>query len=236
MSKSRQVKVSRRQRAQRQMLLILGGVVLVALALIGASVYQNNRPVGEITPIVTQTYPFVYGLALGKADAPIKIQLFSDFQCPYCGLYARNYEQQLINDYVATGQVRFEYKHFLVVDGNTGGNESHRAAIASECAGEQGQFWNFHDLLFANQNGEGRGAFADRRLKAFAQTLGLNQTAFNACLDSGRFTQAISADESLARSLEVSGTPTLFVNGQRINNPLDYAEVKQAISSALSAR
>jgi protein-disulfide isomerase len=140
-------------------------------------------------------------------------------------------ERQLIEQYVATGRVRFEYRHYIVIDGNVGGNESRRAAEASECANEQGQFWNYHAIVFANQNGEGRGAFNDRRLKAFAETLGLNTGAFNACFDSGRMAEAVRADERLARSLGVESTPTLFVNGQRINNPLNFAEIQQAIET-----
>jgi len=65
-------------------------------------------------------------------------------------------ERQLIEQYVATGQVRLEYHHFIVVDGNVGGNESRHAAEASECANEQGRFWDYHAMLFANQEGEGR--------------------------------------------------------------------------------
>jgi len=79
-------------------------------------------------------------------------------------------ERQLIDEYVATGKARFEYHHYIVVDRIVGGNESQRAAEASECANEQGEFWNYHKMLFANWNGEGEGAFVDRRLKIFAAT------------------------------------------------------------------
>jgi protein-disulfide isomerase len=141
-------------------------------------------------------------------------------------------ERQLIEQYVATGRVRFEYRHYIVIDGNVGGNESRRAAEASECANEQGQFWNYHAILFANQNGEGRGAFNDRRLKAFAGVLELDMTQFNTCFDSEQFAEAVRADEKLARSLGVQGTPTLFVNGKPISNPLNFAEIQQAIETA----
>ena len=143
-------------------------------------------------------------------------------------------ERQLIERYVATGKVRFEYRHYIVIDGNVGGDELRRAAEASECANAQGQFWNFQAMLFANQNGEGRGAFSDRRLKAFAEGIDLDWTQFNACFDSEGYAEAVRADERLARSLGVQGTPTLFVNGQRINNPLNFAEIQQVIETALA--
>jgi protein-disulfide isomerase len=121
-----------------------------------------------------------------------------------------------------------------VIDGNVGGSESRRAAEASECAREQDEFWNYHALVFANQQGEGQGAFSDRRLKAFAETLGLDTDAFNACLDSGRYAGEVRADEQLGRSLGVSGTPTVFVNGQRVQNPLDFGEFQRLIEAELA--
>lgn len=115
-----------------------------------------------------------------------------------------------------------------------GGSESRRAAEASECAREQGEFWNYHALVFANQQGEGQGAFSDRRLKAFAETLGLDTQAFNTCFDSGRYAGDVQADEQLGRSLGVSGTPTVFVNGQRVQNPLDFGEFQRMIEAELA--
>ncbi len=143
-------------------------------------------------------------------------------------------ERQIIDTYIATGKVRFEYYHYIVVDGNVGGNESRRAAEASECANEQGEFWNFHKMVFANWNGEGEGAFSDRRLKAFADTLGLDTTDFNACFDSARYATKVRDDEQLGRSLGVRGTPTIFVNGQLVSNPLDFNEFKTLIEADLA--
>ena len=125
-------------------------------------------------------------------------------------------ERQLIDEYVATGKARFEYHHYIVVDRIVGGNESQRAAEASECANEQGEFWNYHKMLFANWNGEGEGAFVDRRLKVFAETLGLDTQKFNQCFDSGRYAGEVRADTQLGQSLGVTGTPTVFVNGQQV--------------------
>jgi protein-disulfide isomerase len=143
-------------------------------------------------------------------------------------------ERQLIDTYIATGNVRFEYRHYIVVDNNIGGSESRRAAEASECANEQGEFWNYHQLIFANQQGEGLGAFSDRRLKALAETLGLDTAAFNTCFDSGRYSATVREDEALARSLGVRGTPTIFVNGTQIQNPLDFSEFQRLIEPLLA--
>ena len=145
-------------------------------------------------------------------------------------------ERQLIEEFVATGQVRFEYRHYLVVDCNVGGNESRRAAEASECAGEQGDFWNYHAIVFANWNGEGEGAFSDRRLKAFAAEIGLDTQAFNACFDAGRYANDVRADEALGRQLGVSRTPTLFINGQLVDNAVDMNEIRTRVQALLGGQ
>lgn len=229
----------RRQRSRNQQLLVIGGVVLVAVVLIGLSVarsaYENSKPVGDIIPIQTQTYAQANGKSIGPSDAKVVIQEFADFQCPYCGRFALTVEQNILDSLVATGSVRFEFHHFIVVDGNTRGTESRRAAEASECANEQGQFWNFHKLVFTNQNGEGKGAFSDRRLKAFAETLGLDTAAFNSCFDSSKYAQVVKADERMGASLGIAGTPSLFVNGRPISNPLDFSEIQGAVQAALGA-
>ena len=144
-------------------------------------------------------------------------------------------ERQLIDQYVTTGKVRFEYHHYIVIDGNVGGSESRRAAEASECANEQGAFWDYHAMLFANQQGEASGAFSDRRLKAFAEALQLDTGKFNACFDARRYAEAVQADEQLARALGVTGTPTVFVNGTLVQNPLDFDEFQRLITAALAA-
>jgi protein-disulfide isomerase len=229
----------RRQRARNQQLIIIGGVVVVAVVLIGLSVarsaYENAQPVGNIIPIQKETYALANGKTLGAQDAKVVIQEFADFQCPYCGRFALTTEKNVIDSLVATGNVRFEYHHFIVVDGNTRGTESRRAAEASECANEQGEFWNFQRMVFTNQNGEGKGAFADRRLKAFAETLGLDTAAFNTCFDSSKYAQAVQADERMGASLGINSTPSLFVNGQPISNPLDFNEIQSAVQAALGA-
>lgn len=120
-----------------------------------------------------------------------------------------------------------------MVDSIVGGRESRRAAEASECANEQGQFWQYHAMLFANQQGEGLGAFADNRLKAFAEALQLDTSAFNTCFDAGQYASAVRDDEQLGRSMGVQGTPMVFVNGTLVQNPLDFSQIQALIEAAL---
>jgi protein-disulfide isomerase len=142
-------------------------------------------------------------------------------------------ERQLTDTYIKTGKVRFEFRHYIVIDSMTGGTESRRAAEASECANEQGKFWEYHNKLFSNQQGEGQGAFSDSRLKAFAaQITGLDTTKFNECFDAGRYKQAVQADHDLGVSMQVQGTPTVFVNGGQVQ--ASFEAIQQAVDAALA--
>jgi protein-disulfide isomerase len=234
-------RVSRQKRKntpRKNGLVIIGIVVLLAVVAVAGLVMANQRPpasVGDFTPIETREWPMAEGKALGPADAPVVLREYSDFQCPYCRQFSAGVFNQILTEYVETGKARFEYHHFIVIDGNAGGNESRMAAQASECASEQGRFWDYNKILFTNQQGEGTGAFSDDRLKAFAASLGLDTGKFNACLKSNRAATSVTADEAQARALKVTGTPALFVNDKKVDNPLDYAAVKAAIDEALSS-
>ena len=113
--------------------------------------------------------------------------------------------------YAETGLVRFEYKHFAFL-----GAESILAAEASECANEQGQFWPYHDIIFANQRGENQGAFNKATLRFFATAIELDESEFDKCLDSNRYRKVVTAETNSAKEREVQSTPTLFINGEKV--------------------
>lgn len=128
-----------------------------------------------------------------------------------------------------TGKVRFGYFNFAFL-----GEESTWAAEAAECAGDQDAYWEFHDYLFTHQNGENRGAFSKENLKAFAADLDLDTTAFNTCLDSGKYTEAVTNQTNIARGLGVQSTPTFAVNGQAVVGAQSFDTFKQKIEALLS--
>ncbi len=137
--------------------------------------------------------------------------------------------RQLEETYASSGLVRFEYKHFAFL-----GSESIRAAEASECALEQGQFWPYHDTLYLNQRGENAGAFGDDALNAFAVALGLDEVAFEACLDSGRYENQINSELVTASERGVSTTPTTAINGQIIEGAVGFDRLQAFIESELA--
>ena len=124
----------------------------------------------------------------------------------------------------------------MVVDGNIGSQESRRAAEASECANQQGQFWPYHDYIFTHQNGEGQGAFSDANLKAFAETLGLDAAKFNTCFDTRATAKMVELDEALARSLGINQTPTILINGKVVSDPLNTTLLQQMLDAALATQ
>jgi protein-disulfide isomerase len=234
MSKREELRKKRQEAARRQQFIVIGVVALAAIVVAGILIWPNLQPVGAIVTAEPEIFPRVDGSALGPQDARAIIQVFSDFKCPFCQRFADGAERQVIDSYIATGQsVRLDYLHFIVIDGNVGGNESRRAAEASECAAEQGKFWEYHAIVYANQTGEAVGTYPDRKLKAFAETIGLDTAAFNTCFDTGRYARSVTQDETVARQLGVNSTPTVFVNGTRVNNPLDFNEISALIDAAL---
>lgn len=113
------------------------------------------------------------------------------------------------------------------------GEESELAAQAAECANDQGRFWDYHDVLFANQEGENRGAFLSENLKRFAEALALDGMAFDSCLDSGKYASKVTDDTDEARQQGVNATPTILVNGKEVTSTLD--DVRAAIQEELAS-
>ena len=166
------------------------------------------------------------GQSKGSATAPVLIEEFSDFQCSYCGTFARETLPQLTETYIATGKVRLIYRHFAIL-----GPQSTAAAEAAACAGAQGQFWPYHDRLFANQ---GRLTFTRQSLLQLAQELSLNLAEFTTCLDTERFTPQVRAETNAAVALGLRGTPGFIVNGRQLVGSLPFAVFQSVIDEVLA--
>jgi protein-disulfide isomerase len=144
--------------------------------------------------------------AFGPNDAAVTIVEFSDFECPFCGRFRVETFDALIEQY--DGQIRFVYRDFPLSSIHP---NAQKAAEAAECADEQGQFWEMHDLIFANQTNMGVSA-----LSGFATELELDEEAFDECLNSGQYTEEVLADFQEGQAYGVTGTPTFFINGVRL--------------------
>jgi protein-disulfide isomerase len=163
---------------------------------------------------------------LGPANAPVTVVEFSDFRCGYCRRAFSSTNQQIISTYVNTGQVRFVYKHLAIL-----GTESIQAAVASECAADQGKFWDYHDQLFTYQvNG---GTLSRESLGQTAQQLGLDMNRFNTCLDNQETISRVQADLDEAQSLGLTGTPSYLIDGKPIIGAQPFQTLAQAIDAEL---
>ena len=211
-------------RVQRTRIILAGGVLAAVLAaVLILATQQGGRPAPATGGIPQQ------GTSMGSPNAPVLIEEFSDFQCPFCARFYREIEPRIIQEYVAAGQVRFVYRHFAFI-----GPESVWAAQASECAAAQDRFWDYHHKLFANQTGENAGAFTADRLKGFARDLGLNLDAFSSCLDNNETLDKVRRDTEEAQRLGVRSTPTFFIGGAPLVGALPYEQFKAAIDSKLA--
>jgi protein-disulfide isomerase len=168
---------------------------------------------------------------LGNAAATVVIREYGDFQCPSCGAFARLVEPQIRATYIDTGKVRLEWHDFAWI-----GQESRDAANAARCAGDQGRFWDLHDLLYRSQGGENSGAFSKDRLKAFGASLGLDAAAFNACIDSGTHLGAVTADFADVSAKGFNGTPTFLIGSQRIVGAQPFSVFQAAIDAAIASK
>jgi protein-disulfide isomerase len=142
---------------------------------------------------------------LGGANASVVVEEFSDFQCPACG-FAEGIGKRLVDSY--GDKVKFVYINFPLRQIHENAEVS---AEAAECAFEQGKFWQYHDLLFQNQNALDRVS-----LSAYAEQAGLDVARFDQCLDSGKYASAVERDFQSGRGRGVDGTPTFFINGKKL--------------------
>jgi protein-disulfide isomerase len=161
--------------------------------------------------------------------ALVTLEEFGDFQCSHCAQFALGMGKQVKEDFVDTSRIRFVFRHFPFI-----GEESFRAAEATECAADQEKFWEYHDTVFENWKGVNQGAYSDDNLKGFASTLQLDRDAFDSCLDSGKYRGKVEEDLHLGERLGVNSTPSLFLEGRRIQ-AASYSELKQLIESAIAA-
>jgi protein-disulfide isomerase len=165
----------------------------------------------------------------GNQNAKVMIVEYADFQCPFCGRHHQEVEPTLLKEYVDTGKASLVYKHLAFL-----GPESVYAAVAAECAADEGKFWQYHDYLFEHQSGENEGAFTKDKLIGFGKELGLDMTTFQSCVQSDQTLARVQADTAEGQKFGVSSTPTFFVNGKPVVGLMSADQFKQVIDQALA--
>ena len=199
----------------------LGIAAAIAIVAVGALIIVGNLQ--PPAPPAAAAGITVSANAMGESSAPVTIEEWGDFQCPACRVFATGVEPQVRTTYVATGKVRFIFRHLAFL-----GPESTWAAEATECAGEEGRFFDLHDRLYALQRGENTGAFTKLNLQKIARDLGLS-AGFDACLTGDRYGQRIRAETLAGQQKGVSATPTFFINGRKVEGSLSFDQLRAII-------
>ncbi|MCS7088115.1 MAG: DsbA family protein [Thermoflexales bacterium] len=240
MSKRKELEARRRAEERKRMLQIAVTIIVIVLVVVGGALVLSTVSGGQqpgLPPVRAATYTETppnaepRALAWGPADAPIRVEEFIDYQCPACGLQARNFEPGIIAAFAASGKVRYEVKFLPFLEDRVGGRESRDAAQAVLCAAEQDRGWQMHYTIFANQppsGAENVGNYSKARLKEMAATIsGLDTNAFAACLDSNRYEQQVLQQRREAEQRGVDSTPTFIINGQRFPGARSADDLRQ---------
>ena len=190
-------------------------VVIVAIVIISFSTYYatllETQKVAQDRFLASQQEPqqeFENGSPiLGSESAPITVVEFGDYQCEACYAWFHTTRDTLIDNYVETGKAKL-----LFVDLPFLGRDSPMAAQASYCAEDQGQYWEYHEMLYTFQDGHPDSGWADRdRLNSFAFSLDMNIDEFNDCMDSSKYKNRVKANYDEAVKNSVQSTPTFII-------------------------
>lgn len=216
--------------------LLPASILVAALLIAGAVIYSSgakslNNKTAEVIETFTGGDLLDDDVILGNPDAPVTIVEFGDYQCPFCGRFFSEVEPKIRDEYIKTGKAKMVYRDFAFL-----GPESQAAALASQCAAEQGKFWAYHDELYKAEVADGvehNGNLSAVFLKSLAGKLGLESVKFNSCFDSQKYKSEIQKDYEDGVNAGVRGTPTTFVNGELISGAASYLTFKNLIEEAL---
>src|SRR4051812_39012657 len=242
---------AKREEQRKQLFRWLGAGLLLAFVAAAALYFLTKSeddgttvvggPANAATVVPGPSFPSslaVNGTTLGDADAPILVVEYGDYQCPFCTKFARQSMSKLVDDYIMSGKIRFEFHDYPIIGSSADGTmdqngESFRAAEAVLCANDQNQYWPYHNILYANSVGEFKDSFTPDRLKTLGGMVpGMDTTAFNACVDARTHTADVQALGSEAIADGVTSTPTFKVNGQPVTGA-DYNNLTKVIDEQI---
>jgi len=227
LSRREQERARRRKIQTRNTILIYGGIALIIIILalllfipnLSSQSQAQAVTISEIEPLFMANFN-----QAGDPSAPIKLEIFSDFNCSHCKEFNDNLEQKIIADYVSTGKVFMTYISFPIL-----GSSSVTSAEAAYCAGEQGKFWEYKDTLYLNV-GKTINPFSESNLVSYARKLGLNVADWQECFGSNQFTEKIEDDLEYGKSIGVEGTPSFNVNGTIVYQTTLLATIEQLLT------
>ncbi|AXQ53516.1 DsbA family protein [Streptomyces koyangensis] len=241
-----QVRARRRRTVAAAGVLVAAAATAAVLAVTSGSDHSPARPVPSSSEAAAEHTPEDSApvgpdlarrdaddaLAVGPVDAPVVMIEYSDFQCPFCGRFARETKQELLRTHVKKGSLRIEWRNFPIF-----GKESEAAARAAWAAGRQGAFWEFHDRLYAEPRERNSGEFTEAKLVAHAKAVGVQDLdRFREDMASDQAHQAVERDREEGYALGVTSTPAFLVNGTPLLGAQPTETFDEAVRDALARR
>jgi len=161
---------------------------------------------------------------LGEEDAEITMVIYDDFECPFCSRFEQQAWLKIKENYIDTGKAKFYYKHFPL------GFHAHAqiAAEASECAHDQGKFWEMHDLIFENQED-----LSEEQLKDWAEELELDMDDFKECLDTHKYAEKVKKSMAEGQKVGVKGTPSVLIEDELVVGAQPFEAFEKVIEAKL---
>jgi protein-disulfide isomerase len=214
----------------------VGGISESSEALIEKQIVEKQIVEKPITPqqITVNTFIQNGSPILGNLDAEVTLVEFGDYQCHFCNVYYQNTEHRIYENYVKTGKINVIFKDYTII-----GPDSTIAALGAHCASEQGKFWEYHNTLYENWNGENNGWAGQENIFRFAEQIELNMDEFIECNVDKRYEQKISKSNNDARTLGITGTPAFYLisaNNQQVqivSGAQPYETFEKIINSML---
>lgn len=164
----------------------------------------------------------------GDEKAKVTIVEFSEYQCPFCKTYVDEAYAKIMAEYGS--KVRYIFRDYPL----SFHQHAQKTAQAARCAGDQKKYWEFHDLLFKEQEVWSKAENIEEKLMSYAIGLGLNESEFKTCLEAEKHKSTIQADFELGQKVGVQGTPSFFVNGQMLVGAQPFENFKALIDQELS--
>jgi len=218
--------------------LALAAVLVLVAIIVGASAQMKPAAVAGPTPEPAETSTSLHldrripgdPLAMGSVDAPVVMVEYSDYRCPFCGVFARDSMPELVKEYVDAGQLRIEWRDLALF-----GEQSVRAAVAGRAAGAQEKFWEFNEAVYAAAPARGKPELSEAELVDLAKVAGVPDiTQFTVDMKDPALAALVQADVQEAQQLGITGTPTFVINDQAISGAQPLAVFRSFIDVAVA--
>jgi protein-disulfide isomerase len=223
---------------RRRSLIISGIVVAVVVVVVLIAVIVSSSRTSKTVGGHVGGSNGHYGFVLGKASAPVSVVLYEDFQCPICQAFEHAYDKTLTND-VKAGTISVEYRPIAFLDRMSSTDYSTRALNAAVCvnvAGGKDAFKKYHDILYQNQPKENTAGLPDSQLVTFAGQAGVSKSAVSSCIEGRKYQDWTVSATAAASRANVTGTPTVRINGQDFTDLGTPGALQDAIDKAKASR